>query len=123
MTASELRYLIAANELSGNGVGAKLTSIANSLSVSKVSAYKAVERLEAVGYLSHCGKKICVTDKGKEILSEYTLVISFIASHLEYHCGTPKELAYNDALGATCAFSDTSRRNVMVFVKSGKRDR
>lgn len=123
MTASELRYLIAVNELSENGTGAKLTSIATNLGVTKVSVYKAVERLEAVGYLLHCGKKICVTEKGSELLSEYLLVIGFISSHLEYHCGTPKELAYNDALGATCAFSDTSRRNVTEFIKSGKKDR
>lgn len=123
MTVSELKYLIAVNHFSENGLDAKLTSIATSLGVTKVSVYKAVERLETVGYLSHNGKKICVTDKGKELLSEYMIVVHFISSHLEYHCGTPKDLAFNDALGAACAFSDTSRRNVMEFIKAGKRDR
>lgn len=123
MTVSELKYLIAVNELSKNGAGARLTAIAAKLNVSKVSVYKAVERMELIGYLIHNGKKICVTDTGRGLLNEYMLVIGFISSHLEYHCGTPKELAYNDALGAACAFSDISRKNVTEFIKAGKKDR
>lgn len=122
MTASELRYLIAVNKLSEQGT-AKLTGIAKNLNVSKVSVYKAVDRLESAGYLIHIGKKICLTEKGKAVLDEYLLIIGFISGHLEYHCGTPKETAYNDALCAASVFSDTSRNGIADFIRNKKKDR
>ena len=45
MSSSELRYLIAANNLAKELQSVKQTDIANSLHVTKVSAYNAIERL------------------------------------------------------------------------------
>ena len=51
MSASELRYLIAANDLTAGGLTVKQTDIANKLGVTKVSAYNALERLKEKGYI------------------------------------------------------------------------
>lgn len=51
MTTAELRYLIATDELCGGTCGVKLTEIAEKVNVSKVSVYRAVERLEKNGYV------------------------------------------------------------------------
>ncbi len=45
MSSSELRYLIAANDLAKELQSVKQTDIANRLHVTKVSAYNAIERL------------------------------------------------------------------------------
>lgn len=118
MSSSELRYLIAANELAEQMPIVKQTDIANKLQVTKVSAYNAVERLREKGLIEKSGRKIELTERGKEVLSEYMIIIRFIAAHLSLHCGTPKKQAYNDALSATCAFSGETRNGVANFIKS-----
>jgi len=122
MSSSELKYLIAANELSAQMAEVKQTDIANRLHVTKVSAYNAVERLREKGFIEKNKRKIALTEKGKEILSEYLTIICFISAHLSLHCGTPKDQAYNDALNVSCAFSDATRNGVANFIKSGMRD-
>ena len=52
MSSSELRYLIAANELAAGGAPVKQKDIAGKLGVTKVSAYNAVERLREKGYIA-----------------------------------------------------------------------
>ena len=119
MSSSELRYLIAANDLCGELQVVKQTDIANRLNVTKVSAYNALERLKEKGLIEKSGRKIVLTDEGREILEEYMTIIRFIAAHLSLHCGTSKNQAYEDALNATCAFSETTRNGVANFIKSG----
>lgn len=119
MSSSELRYLIAANELAGQTENVKQTDLANKLRVTKVSTYNAMERLREKGLIEKNERKIVLTDKGKEALSEYMTIIRFIASHLSLHCGTPENQAYEDALNAACAFSETTRNGVANFIKSG----
>lgn len=119
MSASELRYLIAADELSKEGKVVKQTDIANKLHVTKVSAYNAVKRLGEKGLIEQKDRKILLTDKGKDVLNEYMTIIRFISSHLSLHCGTPRDQAYDDALNATCAFSDATRNGVASFIRSG----
>ena len=119
MSSSELRYLIAANELAEQMEIVKQTDVANKLNVSKVSTYNAMERLRDKGFIEKNERKIVLTDRGKEILSEYMTIIRFISAHLSLHCGTPKNQAYEDALNATCAFSDATRNGVANFIKSG----
>ena len=51
MTSAELKYLNAINELYDGTAGIKLTSIATKMNVTKVSVYRAVERLEKHGYI------------------------------------------------------------------------
>ena len=119
MSSSELRYLIAANELAEELQCVKQTDLANKLSVTKVSAYNAVERLKEKGYIEKNERKIVLTDSRKEALSEYMTIIRFMSAHLSLHCGTTKVQAYEDALNATCAFSDATRNGVANFIKSG----
>lgn len=122
MSTSELKYLIAANELAESLPTVKQTDIAGRLGVTKVSAYNAVERLREKGYVEKNDRKIVLTEKGERILGEYLTIIRFISSHLSLHCGTAKEQAYEDALGAACAFSDATRNGVANFIKSGMSD-
>ncbi len=119
MSSSELRYLIAANELAGQMENVKQTDLANKLKVSKVSTYNAMERLREKGFIEKNERKIILTKKGEDALNEYMTIIRFISSHLSLHCGTPRNQAYEDALNATCAFSETTRNGVAKFIKSG----
>ena len=119
MSSSELRYLIAANELAEQMEVVKQTDVANKLNVSKVSTYNAIERLRDKGFIEKNDRKIVLTDRGKEVLSEYMTIIRFMSAHLSLHCGTTKNQAYEDALNATCAFSDATRNGVANFIKSG----
>ena len=119
MSSSELRYLIAANELAEQMEIVKQTDVANKLNVSKVSTYNAIERLRDKGFIEKNDRKIVLTDRGKEVLSEYMTIIRFMSAHLSLHCGTTKNQAYEDALNASCAFSDATRNGVANFIKSG----
>ena len=122
MSSSELRYLIAASELAEQKEIVKQTDVANKLKVSKVSAYNAIERLREKGLIEKNERKIVLTDRGREALSEYMTIIRFISAHLSLHCGTAKNQAYEDALNATCAFSDATRNGVANFINSGMKD-
>lgn len=119
MSSSELRYLITANELAEQTENVKQTDVANKLRVSKVSTYNAMERLRDKGFIEKNDRKIVLTDRGKEVLNEYMTIIRFMSAHLSLHCGTTENQAYEDALNATCAFSDATRNGVANFIKSG----
>ena len=119
MSSSELRYLIAANEPAEQMEIVKQTDVANKLNVSKVSTYNAIERLRDKGFIEKNDRKIVLTNRGKEVLNEYMTIIRFMSAHLSLHCGTTKNQAYEDALNATCAFSDATRNGVANFIKSG----
>ena len=119
MSSSELRYLIAANELAEQIENVKQTDVANKLQVSKVSTYNAMERLREKGFIEKNERKIVLTDSGKEVLNEYMTIIRFMSAHLSLHCGTTENQAYEDALNATCAFSDVTRNGVANFINSG----
>lgn len=118
MSSSELRYLITANELAEQIENVKQIDVANKLQVSKVSTYNAMERLREKGFIEKNERKIVLTDRGREVLNEYLTIIRFMSAHLSLHCGTTKNQAYEDALNATCAFSDVTRNGVANFIKS-----
>ena len=118
MTAAELRYPIAINDLCDGTVGVKLTEIAEKTGVTKVSVYRAVERLEKSEHVKRNEKnKVIMTEKGIRELSEYMVIVNFIRNQLEFHCGTPEEIAFQDALGAAAALSDISRRHVVSLTE------
>lgn len=118
MTSSELRYLIAADELAEQIECVKQTDLAKKLQVTKVSTYNAVERLREKGFIEKSERRIALTESGKKALGEYMSIIKFIALHLSLHCKTPEKQAYDDALNATCAFSEATRNGVAEFIKS-----
>ena len=118
MTLAELRYLIATSGLDDGKNGVKLTDIAEMVGVTKVSVYRAIERLEKSEYIKRNEKnKVVMTEKGKTTLAEYMVTVNFLRKHLEERCGTPGEVAYHDALGAACAISDISRRKIAEFTE------
>ena len=119
MSSSELRYLIAANELAEQMEIVKQTDVANKLNVSKVSTYNAIERLRDKGFIEKNERKIVLTERGKEVLNGYMTIIRFMSAHLSLHCGTTENQAYEDALNAACAFSDATRNGVANFIRSG----
>lgn len=66
MSSSELRYLIAANNLAKELQSVKQTDIANRLHVTKVSAYNAIERLREKEYMKRMiGKSFLRIAEGK----------------------------------------------------------
>lgn len=118
MTASELKYLIATNELIGERGYAIMAAIAKKLSVAKVSACKEIERLSANGYLQRDGKKITLTETGNAAVASFMPVVEFIGDKLIRHCNTPKETAFDEAVVAACALGDNSRNAVLSYVKN-----
>ena len=117
MTISELKYLIAVYELNKNWIDARITALSKKMNLSKASVCKAVGRLIESGYLCQNGKAVSLTKIGKEIISDYSIVIEFIASKLQKYCGTTSETAFLEAIGAACALGDESRKRVIVFAK------
>lgn len=118
MTVSELKYLIAADEIANREQNVGITAISQKMNVTKVSVYRGIERLAGNGYITRDKKKIRFTEKGKAALAEYKIIIGFICKHLEFHCGVSAAIAYGDALGVACSFSDESRKAVVGFIES-----
>ena len=92
MSSSELRYLIAANELAGETENVKQTDVANRLRVTKVSTYNAIERLREKGLIEKTERKIILTERGKDdperIYDYYTVHIGAFVSSLRNVKGT-----------------------------------
>ena len=118
MTTSELKYLIAVNELNDSGNGTKMSAVAKKLNVSKVSVYRAVERLNQSGYIKQSGKKIKLTEIGKAAIAEIMPVVDFIGEKITRHCKTPKEIAFDEAVVVASALGENSRNGVVAFVKN-----
>ena len=94
MTAAELKYLTAINELYDGTIGIKLTSIAEKMGVTKVSVYRAAERLEKNGYIARDKKnKVIMTEDGYDQLEKYTVLIEWLSGHLQKNCKVSHEIA------------------------------
>ena len=110
MTAAELKYLLAINELYDGTTGIKLTAIAAKMDVTKVSVHRAVERLDKNGYTERDEKnKVIISEYGYEQLRLYRTLIRWISNHLQEKGNIPEEIAMQDAINAACSFSDISR--------------
>ena len=111
MTAADLKYLLAIDELYNGSAGIKLIAIADRMNITKVSVHRAVERLEKNGYTQRDDKnKVVISDYGYEQLKEYTAIMNWICEHLQKKGGIPKDIAVQDAINAVCALSDVSRQ-------------
>lgn len=112
MTKAELRYLMAIDMLYDGISGVKLTEIAAEMAVTKVSVYRAMERLEGNGYIERNEKnKVILTEKGKKTVDDYRIIVDFVLLQFKRYCDLPPELVYQDALGVAtslgkeiCAF-------------------
>ena len=114
MTSAELKYLIAIEELYDGINGVKLTDIAAKVYVSKVSVYRAVERMHKNGYVErNDNNKVVLTDFGKKELVVYKKTLRFFEEQLEKICYISSDIAYADALCLACALSDISREKIL----------
>ena len=66
MSSSELRYLIATNELTNQKEYVKQTDVANKLCVSKVSAHNTLERLCLKEFILKNQRSLVLTNRGKK---------------------------------------------------------
>lgn len=117
MTSSELRYLITVDEISQENKVVKQSDLASRLNVTKVSAFNAIERLCEKNYITKINRKLMLTDKAIKALLDYRLIINFMVLHLKKHCGTPGDIAYQDAINATCAISDAAREGIARYLE------
>lgn len=119
MTVAELKYLIAVKELIDTSVenSVKLTDIAIKMSVSKVSVYRAMDRLEKSGYVTRDDKgKILLLDYGENQVIKYKILAEYITKHLENYCDVTNDIAYNDAIAVACALSEESITGVKKYL-------
>lgn len=99
MSSSMLKYLMAADSLYDGKRGVSLTDLALKTGVTKVSAFRAVDRLETDGYLARDDKKkIILTRKGEENLRVYMREISILRDMFVHICKLPRNTAYHEAL-------------------------
>lgn len=124
MTSSEYRYLLTINGLYNGAAGIRLTAIAAAMEVTKVSVFKAVEKLELEGLIARDAKnRVIMTQHGKDQLEKYNILIDWLSGHLEKNCRVPADTARRDAAGAVCAFSDESMAALTEFIKLEKEKR
>lgn len=124
MTLSEYRYLLTINRLYNGAAGIRLTAIAAAMEVTKVSVFKAVEKLEQEGLIARDAKnRVIMTQHGKDQLEKYNILIDWLSGHLEKNCRVSADVARCDAAGAICAFSDESISALTEFIKSEKEKR
>lgn len=124
MTLSEYKYLLTINGLYDGTAGIKLTAIAAAMDVTKVSVFKAVERLGQEGLISRDAKnRVVMTQYGCAQLEKYNILIGWLSGHLEKNCRVPAETARRDAAGAVCAFSDESIAALSDFITREKEKR
>lgn len=118
MTSAELKYLSTVNDLDQGVNGVRLTDIGKKNGSIKGYVYRAMERLEKSGYIKRDeNNRIAILERRKNELMIYMKLIEFISKHLEIHCNTPNDIAYNDAIGVVCALSDESRNGIARFLK------
>ena len=83
MTSAELKYLIAISKLYDGTKGIKLTDVADKTGVSKVSVFKAVERLEQEGCIQRDAKnKVIITQYGYEQLEKHNILIRWLSGRV-----------------------------------------
>jgi Mn-dependent DtxR family transcriptional regulator len=89
------------------------------MGVSKVSVYRAAERLEKNGYAARDERnKVVITELGAKQLQDYMVIVTYISRALENSCGTPPEMAYQDAIGVVCALGEYSRSKVAEYAEA-----
>ena len=121
MSASMLKYLIAADSLCDGENGVSLTALALKAGVTKVSAYRAVDRLETDGYLSReSKKKIVLTKKGVDSLRTYMREVYVLRDALMQICKLPRNVAYHEGwISSTVTPGTASAAFRIVSMASG----
>ena len=102
MTYSEFRYLWNVREVEKDNV-ARLRDITNIMTVTKVSVFRALERLEKGGYVQKSkDRKIYLTEKGRGFLKEYEQAIFFLKEKMLQFAGIEEDTAKEEAMRIVC---------------------
>ena len=93
---------------------ARLKDITNVMTVTKVSVFRALERLEKGGYVQKSqDRKIYLTEKGRLFLKEYEQVIFFLKEKMFQFAGIEEDTAEEEAMRIVCVLSDESRGKIV----------
>lgn len=113
MTYLEFRYLWNVKEVEKDNV-ARLKDITNVMTVTKVSVFRALERLEKGGYVQKSkDRKIYLTEKGRGFLKEYEQAIFFLKEKMLQFAGIEEDTAEEEAMRIVCVLSDESRGKIV----------
>ena len=114
MTYSEFRYLWNVREVEKDNV-ARLKDITNVMTVTKVSVFRALERLEKGGYVQKSkDRKIYLTEKGRGFLKEYEQAIFFLKEKMLQFAGIEEDTAEEEeGMRIVCVLSDESRGKIV----------
>lgn len=92
----------------------RLRDITNIMTVTKVSVFRALERLEKGGYVQKNNeRKIFLTEKGRVFLEEYEQAIFFLKQKLLAYAGLEDCMAQEEAMRLVCVLSDESRKMIV----------
>ena len=112
MTYSEFRYLWQVGRLASGGA-VRLRDVTNAMTVSKVSVFRAVERLERAGYVDKSReRKIRLTEKGQKILEEYRYAMRCLQERLLAPLGFAEDRAEEEAMRLVSALSEKVRKQI-----------
>lgn len=112
MTYSEFRYLWQVGRLASGGA-VRLRDVTNAMTVSKVSVFRAVERLEHAGYVDKSrDRKIRLTEKGQKILEEYRCAMRCLQERLLAPLGFAEDRAEEEAMRLVSALSEKGRKQI-----------
>ena len=118
MTYSEFRYLWNVREVEKDNAS-RLRDITNVMTVTKVSVFRALERLEKGGYVQKSkDRKIYLTEKGRGFLKEYEQAIFFLKEKMLQFAGIEEDTAEEEAMRLVCVLSDESRKRLCERGKS-----
>lgn len=113
MTYSEFRYLWNVREVEKDNAS-RLRDITNVMTVTKVSVFRALERLEKGGYVQKSkDRKIYLTEKGRGFLKEYEQAIFFLKEKMLQFAGIEEDTAEEEAMRIVCVLSDESRKMIV----------
>lgn len=121
LTATQVRYLLAAYELQERGV-VRLTPIAERLQVSKPSVHRMISQLKDFGMVAQEGRNILrLTREGMEAArryeQEYQTLYSFFTGVLEMEPGVAGENAAA-LLGSECGTAHEICQRIQNFCES-----
>lgn len=113
MTYSEFRYLWNVREVEKDNAS-RLRDITNVMTATKVSVFRALERLEKGGYVQKSkDRKIYLTEKGRGFLKEYEQAIFFLKEKMLQFAGIEEDTAEEEAMRLVCVLSDESRKMIV----------
>lgn len=117
MTTSELKYLIAIDDLKKEQSEVIMARVAAYLGVARSSCKVAIENLVNQGIILFNGREISFTEEGYKKFLEYNTVVNYLMMHFNNHCKTPLDTARIDAINIVCMISDVTRVGFFEFLK------